>query len=106
MSAEAPVPGRVVITARAQERVFRALAADELGVPVKSAKVRVADDAGRIAADITSPAMTGPRTAPLLSLIESTRRRLLDDGARITGAEISKVAVRITNVTNIPGRVQ
>ncbi|CDJ99690.1 hypothetical protein MIC448_1670005 [Microbacterium sp. C448] len=49
MSASAsgsPIAGRVVITARAIETVFSALAAEELGGTARGTRVRVRDDSG------------------------------------------------------------
>jgi hypothetical protein len=105
MTAAREIPGRVVVTARAQERVLAALAADELGIPLRSAKARVSDDAGRLAAEIAAPARVTPEGVPLLSLIEEARSRVTTDGADLTGAEISRVTVRITGVDNDSRRV-
>ena len=100
------IPGRIVVTAKAQKRVLQALAASELGVAARVPRVDVRDDAGRLAADVTSTAALSEERGPLLAVIESTRRRLAADGERLLGADISHIAVHITDVTSPSGRVQ
>jgi sugar (pentulose or hexulose) kinase len=105
MMAAPSVPGRVVVTARAHERVMTALAADALGIPVSRARVRVHDDAGALGARVTAAASVGPGTPPLITRIDATRRRLAEEGSRLTGATVSHVSVRITDTITESRRV-
>ena len=79
MSASAPgspIAGRVVITARAIETVFSALAAEELGGTARGTRVRV------------------------LERVESARQRILTTGTELTGATLTDVTIRVTDITS------
>lgn len=107
MSAAAPgdpvagrVAGRVVITARALETVFSALAADELGSTPRSIRVRVRDDGGLLSAAVRAPVDVTAVGASVLERVESARQRIRTTGAEITGATLSEVTVRVTDITS------
>ncbi|MBN9154818.1 MAG: hypothetical protein J0J05_12625 [Microbacterium sp.] len=92
----AALPGRVVVTTRAQQRVFAALAAEELGATARATRVALSDDLGRVRARITAPASMRPEDGALLTRVAAARRRVAEDGARLTGAAIGSVLVHVT----------
>jgi hypothetical protein len=93
----APVPGRVSITSRAYEHLVRAIAADALGVGRRTGSVRVSDDRGRLAIEVTG-AVRG-EGAPVLQQIGRARDTVAARTAALTGAEVSRVRFHITSVT-------
>ena len=95
----ASIPGRVVISSRAFERVFAAIAADALGVSASSTTAQVRDDRGSLHAEITSPVSVTPGGADVLSLVDRARADLARTGARLTGADVSGSRIRITRIT-------
>lgn len=94
------VAGRVVITARAMETVFSALAAGELGSAPRSIRVRVRDDGGLLSAAVRAPVDVTDGGPSVLERIESTRARIRTTGADLTGAALSDVTVRVTDITS------
>jgi hypothetical protein len=98
------IPGRVVVTARAFERVFAALAADELGGGTRGTRVRVSDANGLLAADIEGPVDASGAGSSVLGRVESARGRIASDGAALTGATLSRVSVRVTDIVDVPQR--
>lgn len=105
MTAAAPA-GRVVIRARAYEKVFGALLGDELGVPATTPSVRVADDDGRLSASVATVVRLGDAAGGVMAAVERGRARVLADGARLTGAEIGTVRIRVTDVVPDERRVR
>ena len=103
MSASAPgspIAGRVVITARAMETVFSALAAEELGSTPRSIRVRVRDDGGLLSAAVRAPVAVTDGGPSVLERVEATRARIRTTGTEITGATLSDVTVRVTDITS------
>lgn len=98
MSTPTAPEGRVLIATRAQRRVFAALTAEELEIPAPAARVSIADDTGRVAARVDAPAGLSSAGRSIADRVAATRRRIAEDGARLTGAEIARVTVRITDV--------
>lgn len=94
------VAGRVVITARAMEAVFSALAASELGSSPRSIRVRVRDDGGLLSAAVRAPVDATDGGPSVLERVESARARIRTTGAAITGATLSDVTVRVTDITS------
>lgn len=94
------VAGRVVVTARAIETVFAALAADELGSAPRSIRVRVRDDGGLLSAAVRAPVDTTDGGPSVLERVESARARIRSAGTAITGATLSDVTVRVTDITS------
>lgn len=111
-SSDARVPGgHVTVRTRALERVFTALAADALGVAVKTVTVKVTDDRGALGVEVRSPFAVG-RSGPagtvtdtVVQAAERVRDRVRTDGTHLTGARIAQVRVRITNTTTTTRRV-
>lgn len=94
------VVGRVVITARAMETVFSALAADELGSSPRDIRVRVRDDGGLLSAAVRAPVDVTDGGPSVLERVESARARIRTTGTEITGATLSDVTVRVTDITS------
>jgi hypothetical protein len=90
----AAIPGRVVVTRRALSRVLAAVAAEPLGVAPSRVRVDLADESARLAVRVAAPAATPDGS--LRDVGAAVRTAVLADGARITGAEIGSVRVRIT----------
>lgn len=101
----ASIPGRVVISSTAFERVFAAVAADALGVAASSASARVRDDRGSLHAEITSPVNVSPGGADVLSLADRARAEIARTGSRLTGANVSGSRIRITRITTSSRRI-
>lgn len=98
------IPGRVVVTARAIETVFSALAAEELGTTARSTRVRVRDDGGSLSVAVRAPVAAGSAdpTAPgstVLERVEAARRRIHTTGPHLTGAVLADVTIRVTDIT-------
>jgi hypothetical protein len=100
------VPGRVTVTRRALTSVLAAVAAERLGVRAGAVRVELSDDATRLGVRIDAPASTPAGGPSLRELGETVRAAVSGDGARITGAEIGRVRVRITGHRTSGGRVR
>lgn len=107
--------GHVIVRTRALERVFTALAADALGVAVKTVTVKVTDERGSLGVEVRSPFAVGRAAtvgaagsdgaATVIDVAERVRDRVQTDGAHLTGARIAQVRVRITDTTTTTRRV-
>ncbi len=107
---DAPAPrGRTVITARAIERVVRAVTAEQFGVEAKQVSADLTDDAGRLDLAVRTPIRTVPigriqddPNAVRRSGGSITERATLGETAiiqqvsTITGSTVSKLSLRFT----------
>jgi len=91
-----PIPGRVVVTSRAYERITAAVSADALGIPRREAKARVRDDHGRLAAEVTAGAPQGG--GPIVDRAARARDEVAGRIADLTGATVSTVRIRISHL--------
>lgn len=92
-------PGRTTITARALERLATGLVADAAGVPAGDIEISLHDEAGRLAAGVTLPAVIGTsdrRTLPErgAALRETVTRGMHDLAAR----QVGSVSVRYAGI--------
>lgn len=94
------IAGRVVITARAIETVFSALAAEELGGTARGTRVRVRDDSGLLSVAVRAPVHATSPGSTVLERVESARQRILTTGAELTGATLTDVTIRVTDITS------
>ncbi|MDQ1131201.1 hypothetical protein [Microbacterium sp. SORGH_AS_0888] len=101
----AAVPGRVVVTAAAYQRVLGAVAADALGVPRRVPRVRVSDEAGSLRAEVRSPVRVRAGET-VLALARDASARVQEEGSRLTGAAVATGHIHITAVENRKERVR
>ena len=94
------IAGRVVITARAIEAVFAALAAEALGSTARSTRVRVRDDGGLLSAAVRAPVDATGDGPTVLDRVASAQHLIRTRGAELTGATISDVTVRVTDIAH------
>ncbi len=87
------IGGRVVIAARAYERIAAAAAADALGVDRGDASAKVRDDRGRLHAEISSAISRGDE--PILARAERARRETSQRLHDLTGATVADVTLGI-----------
>ncbi|WP_292831257.1 hypothetical protein [Microbacterium sp.] len=95
------LPGRVMIAARAYERVAATVIADELGVAARGARAVVRDADGAIAADLTCGIGLGE--APIAQRAARARTRTAERLAEITGARVADVRLRVSHVVDERG---
>lgn len=91
----AQIPGRVIVTSRAYERIAAAVSAEALGVPRRAASARVRDDAGRIAAEVSAGARVGGES--ILARAARTREVVAARLTDLTGASVSDVRIHLTH---------
>ncbi|TIH33585.1 hypothetical protein D4765_14710 [Subtercola vilae] len=109
--AQTDADGRTRITSRALNRVVTAVAADALGVEVRSVSVDLADEAGQLVVTVRSPlrVVSLTRVQDDLSLVARTSGTILEraaaaqqqirrQAADLTGSEIARVVIRLTGV--------
>lgn len=92
----AQIPGRVVVTSRAYERITAAVSSEALGIPRRAATARVRDDAGRISAEVSAGARVGEET--ILARAARTRDLVSTRLADLTGATVSDVRIHLTHL--------
>jgi hypothetical protein len=109
MSADRPTGGRTVVSARAIEKVVRAVTADQFGVGVRGVSAELTDEAGRLDLAVRTPIRVVPirRLHEDPSAVERSGGSVVDRAARseqaiveqvgaITGSTVSRVALRLT----------
>ncbi|MGN6446850.1 hypothetical protein [Amnibacterium sp.] len=101
--------GRTVITARAIERVVRAVTAEQFGVETRSVSADLVDEGGRLEVAVRTPIRVIPigRLQQDDSAVDRAGGSIVDRAARgeaaiieqvgrITGSTVTKVGVRFT----------
>ncbi|MBW4042569.1 MAG: hypothetical protein HIU86_10655 [Acidobacteria bacterium] len=109
MSADRPTGGRTVITARAIERIVRAVTADQFGVATKSVSADLTDEDGRLDLAVRTPirVVSIGRVQDDGQAVERSGGSIIDRANRseaviiervgtITGSTVSKLALRFT----------
>lgn len=109
MIGDRPISGRTVISARAIERVVRAVTADQFGVAAADVSADLTDEAGRLDLSVRTPIRVVPigRVQDDRRAIERSGGSIIDRANRseaviveqvgsITGSAVSKLALRFT----------
>ena len=109
MSADRPTAGRTVVSARAIEKIVRAVTAHEFGVDVKSVAADLNDEAGRLDLAVRTPirvvsirrAQDDPRSiersgGSVLARAGRSEQAIVDQVGTLTGSTVSRLAVRLT----------
>jgi hypothetical protein len=109
VSADRPTAGRTVITARAMERVVRAVTADQFGVAARSVSADMTDEGGRLDLAVRTPIRVvsigrvqddgGAVERSGGSIVERAARSeaaIIEQVGTITGSTVSKLALRFT----------
>lgn len=98
------VPGRIEISARALGSCARAVTAERLAVPSRQVRVDLADEAGALALDITTP--IGEQD----SLVDAVREgavAIRERLATLTGRRVSSARIELTGIVRSrPTRVR
>lgn len=108
---DAPAPrGRTVITARALERVVRAVTAEQFGVEAKAVSADLIDEGGRLDLAVRTPirVVSIGRLQDDRHAVERSGGSIVERAARseaaiieqvhaITGSTVSKLALRFTS---------
>ncbi|MDO4242000.1 MAG: hypothetical protein Q4C71_05665 [Microbacteriaceae bacterium] len=101
----AEIPGRTLIAAKALTRLVSAVAASELGVPVKKVQANISDAAGRLAVRISAPIALAPlggraalpgNSVPLLVRAENARHEVASRVAHLSGREVVSTVIHFT----------
>lgn len=92
----AHIPGRVVISARAYERIAAAASAEALGIARREAGATIHDDRGRLRADVRAGVTIGPE--PIVGRVAAARATIAARVTELTGATVSDVRVRLTHL--------
>ncbi|WP_375389131.1 hypothetical protein [uncultured Amnibacterium sp.] len=107
---DAPAPrGRTVITARAIEKVVRAVTADQFGVDSKRVSAEMNDDAGRLDLAVKTPIRVvsigrlqdDPHSVDrsggsITDRAERAEAVIIDRVSTITGSAVTRLALRLT----------
>jgi hypothetical protein len=117
MIGDRPTAGRTVVTARALERVVRAVTADQFGVEAKSVSAELTDEGGRLDLAVRTPirVVSIDRVQQDGQAMERAGGSIIDRAARseaaiidqvstITGSIVSKLALRFTSADIRPER--
>lgn len=99
-----PVRGRTAIASRAYEQLITALAADALSVGARSLSVRVSDERGGLHITVTGPVRASG--TPVLTRVGNARSSLATRTTELTGAQVQRVTVHVTNVQEEEGRAR
>jgi hypothetical protein len=117
MTAGRPAPGRTVVSARAIERVVRAVTAEQFGVQAKAVSADLTDDAGRLDLAVR----TAIRVVPIRrvreddaaigrsggSIVDRARHGetvIAERVREITGSTVSRLSLRFTSADIAPER--
>lgn len=109
MIGDRPTPGRTVISARAIERVVRAVTADQFGVAAKSVSADLTDEGGRLELAVSTPirvvsigraqddANAIDRSGgSIVERADRSEQRIVEQVGAITGSAVSRLALRFT----------
>ncbi|WP_375386844.1 hypothetical protein [uncultured Amnibacterium sp.] len=109
MSGARPAGGRTVVTARAIERVVRAVTADQFGVAAKAVSAELTDQGGDLELAVRTPIRVVPigRVQDDERALDRAGGSVLDRAARgeaaiveqvgtITGSRVARLALRFT----------
>lgn len=108
---DSPAPrGRTVITARAIEKVVRAVTADQFGVEPKRVSAEMTDDAGRLDLAVRTPIRVvsiarmqddpdaiGRSGGSITDRAARGETAIIEQVGTITGSTVSKLALRFTS---------
>jgi hypothetical protein len=99
-----------VVTARALERVVRAVTADQFGVEARAVSADLRDEGGRLDVAVRTPVrvvsisrfQTDPGSlersgGTIVERAERSEAAIIDQVGTITGSTVSKLAVRFTD---------
>lgn len=88
------VPGAIRIAPRALQHAVRAAAAEAFGAPPAQVRAEVVERGRSLDLRVATPVRLGE--TPVVEAAEAARRRLLEQAARITGAQLDRCELRIT----------
>lgn len=90
--------GRTDVTRRALERAVAAVAADALGAGAGRVRVRLADDRGSLAIDLSAPVTTSRGTG-LVTRAAAWQDQIRRTATDLTGHTVSRVTLRFPRTT-------
>lgn len=109
MSGDRPARGRTVVTARAIERVVRAVTAEQFGVAARSVSADLTDEGGRLDLAVRTPIRVvsigrlqeDPSSIARSggTIVDRARRseaEIIEQVGTITGSAVSRLALRFT----------
>jgi hypothetical protein len=109
MSTDRPTAGRTVVSARAIEKVVRAVTAEQFGVGVTSVSADLTDEAGRLDLAVRTPIRVvsirrvqddehaiDRSGGSIVDRAARSERQIIDQVGTITGSTVSRLALRLT----------
>jgi hypothetical protein len=89
------VPGSITISSRALGSCARAITAERLGVPTDRVRVDLADEAGALALDITTPIRMGDG---LVDAVQEGAVVIRERLTALTGRRVSSARIELTGI--------